>query len=58
MTVMWKGLAEYLGFYRNDTICFINFAGDNFELLVIEKHIKVLLNLVNSLILHPLTFFR
>ena len=55
---MRKVLAEYLGFYEKDTIRFVNFLGDNFELLVIKKHIKVLLNFVNSLILHPLTFFH
>ena len=57
-TVMWKVLAEYLGCYQKSSICFVNFTGDSFELLVIKKYIKVLLNFDNSLILHPLTFFQ
>ena len=54
---MRKVLAEYLGFYEKDTIRFVNFAGDNFEFLVIKEYIKVMLNFVYSFILHPLTFF-
>ena len=50
---MRKGLTEYLGFYRKDATCLINFARDNLKLLVINKYIKVLLNLVKPLILHP-----
>ena len=41
-----------------DKVAFVNFARDNFKLLVINKYIKVLLNFVKSFILHPLTFFH
>ena len=56
-TIMRKGLTKYLGFYRKDAICFVNFARDNFKLLIIKKHIEVLLNFVNSLIFQLITFF-
>ena len=57
-TIMRKGLTKYLGFYRKNATCLINFARDNFKLLVINKYIKVLLNLVKPLILHPFTSFH
>ena len=39
-----------------DTSRLYGVTGDNFELLGVDKHIKVLLDFVNSLILHPFTF--
>ena len=57
--IMRKGLVKYLGFYRKDTICFVNFAGDNFELLVIKNISKCCLTLsIRLSFIHASSFIK